>query len=156
MMVIHLNKMDYIEEKNELKDYLNLTIKERYTQIKINQSKKNKVKILTIKKDKENWQNYKATCYSLYEIGKSKSHPAYGITSSGTKVQEEKTIAVDTRYIPKKSYVAVKFNDGSLKVYRADDTGSGVIGKHIDIYKKNYNAAKQCGVQKVKLKIIKM
>jgi uncharacterized protein YabE (DUF348 family)/3D (Asp-Asp-Asp) domain-containing protein len=50
--------------------------------------------------------------------GKTKEHAQYGITYSGTTVKEGRTIAVDPKVIPMGWW----------------DKGSGVKGKHIDIY----------------------
>ncbi|MEB3102398.1 G5 domain-containing protein [Ferviditalea candida] len=62
--------------------------------------------------------------------GKSKNHPQFGITYTGTRVQEGRTIAVDPNVIPLGWWVYI---DG-IGFRRAEDIGSGVKGKWIDIY----------------------
>jgi 3D (Asp-Asp-Asp) domain-containing protein len=62
--------------------------------------------------------------------GKTESHPQYGITFSGTRVQEGRTVAVDPRVIPMGWWVYIE----GYGFRKAEDKGSGVKGKHIDIY----------------------
>ena len=59
---------------------------------------------------------------------------AYGPTYSGVMPTENNTIAVDPEVIPLGSYVWI---DGIR--YHAEDTGSAIIGKHIDVYVENHN-----------------
>lgn len=74
----------------------------------------------------------KLTAYSagVESTGKSKSHPSYGITSSGTRVTEGRTIAVDPKIIPMGWWVYIE----GIGFRRAEDTGSAVKGKKIDVY----------------------
>jgi len=62
--------------------------------------------------------------------GKDVGHPQYGITYSGTKVLEGRTIAVDPKVIPMGWWVYIE----GYGFRRAEDKGSAVKGKHIDIY----------------------
>jgi len=76
---------------------------------------------------------WKATCYA-YQLGGINGSKA-GITASGTKVKEGRTIAVDPRVIPLGSIVAV-YSSTKPKysgLYLAEDTGGAIKGKHIDI-----------------------
>lgn len=55
-------------------------------------------------------------------------------TASGADAKAGRTIAVDTSIIPFGTEVVVRYDDGSEAVYVAEDTGSAVMGKHIDVY----------------------
>jgi len=68
---------------------------------------------------------------------------AQGITASGKKVEEGKTIAVDTKVIKMGSKVLI---DGYGE-YEAQDTGSAIKGNIIDVYVADHNQALQMGVQ---------
>ncbi|MFD2671554.1 3D domain-containing protein [Marinicrinis sediminis] len=76
--------------------------------------------------------------------GKDKSHPQYGVTYTGTTVAEGRTIAVDPKVIPLGWWVYI---DG-IGLRKAEDTGSAVKGKHIDVYMESVDEAKQFGRQK--------
>jgi len=62
--------------------------------------------------------------------GKDKGDPGYGITASGTKVSEGRTISVDPDVIPLGWWVYIE----GIGFRRAEDTGSAVKGKKIDVY----------------------
>lgn len=70
-----------------------------------------------------------------------------GITASGRKATPYVSVAVDPGIIPLGSDVLVDYGDGVLNYYRADDTGSGVIGDHIDLCVEDYQTAKTLGVR---------
>jgi uncharacterized protein YabE (DUF348 family)/3D (Asp-Asp-Asp) domain-containing protein len=74
--------------------------------------------------------NITLTAYTASSAGKSSSHPQYGVTSTGTKVTEGRTIAVDPKVVPLGWWVYI---DG-VGFRRAEDVGSGVKGNKIDIY----------------------
>lgn len=78
--------------------------------------------------------------------GKTPSHPAYGITSSGSKVKEGRTIAVDPKVIPIDSTVYIE--DVGLR--RAEDTGSAIKGARIDVFIEDLEEALEFGVKKDK------
>lgn len=67
---------------------------------------------------------------------------AQGITASGKKVEEGKTIAVDTKVIKMGSKVLI---DGYGE-YEAQDTGSAIKGNIIDVYVADHNQALKMGV----------
>lgn len=73
--------------------------------------------------------------------GKTEEHPQYGITFSGTKVQEGRTVAVDPSVIPLGWWVYIE----GYGFRRAEDKGSGVKGKHIDIYFEDGDYAREFG-----------
>lgn len=80
-----------------------------------------------------------ATAYDLSfeSCGKDRSHPAYGVTSSGTKATVGRTIAVDPEVIPLGSRVKITFPekysylDG---IYIAEDTGRLIKGNRVDVF----------------------
>lgn len=74
--------------------------------------------------------------------GKEINHPAYGITASGTVVEEGRTIAVDPTVIPLGETVIIDGHE-----YIAEDTGSSIIGNRIDIYIADHQECLQMGVE---------
>ena len=78
---------------------------------------------------------------------------AEGITASGVKVHYdedgETTCAVDPSVIPLDSLLMI---DG--KYYRAEDTGSAVKGKIVDLYFESHDAASAYGSQKHEVFIV--
>ena len=82
-------------------------------------------------------------CQQCY--GKAPDHPAYGITASGRRATPYVSMAVDPSVIPLGADVLVDYGDGELQYYRADDTGSGVKGNHIDLCVGNHAEALQLG-----------
>lgn len=80
--------------------------------------------------------------------GKAPEHPAYGITASGLQATPHVSVAVDPSVIPLGSDVLVDYGDGEIHYYRADDTGAGVKGNHIDLCVSGHEEALQLGLRK--------
>jgi 3D (Asp-Asp-Asp) domain-containing protein len=101
-----------------------------------------------------NWLSFKATYYDANEpsTGKHPGDPGYGITASGRPVEDGVTIAVDPDVIPLGSWVEVMFPDGRVEKRRADDTGSAIKGRHVDIYVPL--ASRGYGVDQVKIRML--
>lgn len=70
---------------------------------------------------------------------------ADGITASGVRAVPGVTVAVDPAVIPLGADVLVDYGDGEICYYRADDTGSGVVGNHIDLCVADHQTAVQLG-----------
>ncbi|MCX7923937.1 MAG: 3D domain-containing protein [Clostridia bacterium] len=107
------------------------------------------------------FDDFIATSYDLsYEsCGKYPSHPAYGITFSGKKAVKGRTIAVDPDVIPLGSKVYIKFPEKYShldKWYIAEDTGSKVKGKILDVFfgESAFYEMEKFGSQKVKVRVV--
>ncbi|MGE5593877.1 MAG: 3D domain-containing protein [Betaproteobacteria bacterium] len=83
--------------------------------------------------------------------GKTRGHPAFGITSSGVPATPERTIAVDPDVIPIGTWVYI---DG-LGIFRAEDTGSAIKGNRIDIFMPTHEEALNFGVQELDVFLVK-
>lgn len=70
-----------------------------------------------------------------------------GITASGRRVTPYVSVAVDPSIVPLGSDVLVDYGDGEIHYYRADDTGGGVKGKHLDLAVESHSEALQLGVK---------
>ncbi|CAM4485509.1 ubiquitin-like domain-containing protein [Paenibacillus tarimensis] len=83
-------------------------------------------------KSKKVLKNVTLTAYSagVASTGKSENHPQYGITASGARVKEGRTIAVDPKVIPIGWWVYIE----GIGFRRAEDTGSAIKGNKIDVY----------------------
>jgi 3D (Asp-Asp-Asp) domain-containing protein len=104
---------------------------------------------------------FTATAYDLsYECcGKYPSDPAFGITFSGAKATRGRTIAVDPQVIPINSSVYIQFPSPYTRLngwYVAEDTGSRVKGKIIDIFfgRSAFAEARKFGRRTVSVRII--
>ena len=88
------------------------------------------------------WTSLRCRIYHYCECdrccGKHEGDPAYGITATGTRVTEGRTVAVDPEVIPLGSEVLINGHS-----YRAEDTG--VHGDAIDIYVPDHEQAVQMG-----------
>lgn len=80
----------------------------------------------------ETLTGFELTAYTAHyaSTGKHEGDPDYGVTASGTKVMEGRTIAVDPSVIPMGWWVYI---DG-LGYRKAEDTGGAIKGKKIDVY----------------------
>ena len=65
-----------------------------------------------------------------------------GITASGTRAREGKTISVDPSVIPLGTVVVIDGHE-----YTAEDTGFGIKGNHIDMFVESHEKALQLGVR---------
>lgn len=86
--------------------------------------------------------------------GKAESDPWYGITATGTKATEGRTIAVDPKVIPYGSQVLIRYADGTEHVYTAEDCGGAIKNNRIDVYMADHQAALVEGVKMAEVFII--
>lgn len=94
------------------------------------------------------------TAYTLAECGKSPDHPKYGITASGEKVQQWKTVA-STPDLPFGTVIYIDaFKDmPNGGVFEVQDRGGAVKG--IDVYVEDVLVANQLGKQTLEVVILK-
>lgn len=76
--------------------------------------------------------------------GKDKGDDGYGITATGTKVSEGRTISVDPDVIPLGWWVYIE----GIGFRRAEDTGSAIKGKKIDVYFESESYANKFGTKR--------
>lgn len=79
--------------------------------------------------------------------GKSPDHPAYGITASCRRATPGVSVGVDPDMIPLGADVLVDYGDGEIHYYRADDTGPGISGNHLDLCVGSHQEALELGVR---------
>ena len=96
--------------------------------------------------DKKDLGRFKVTayCHCVKCCGKSD-----GITATGAKVKEGRTIAVDPDVIPLGSKIEL---DGHT--YIAEDVGGAIKGNKIDLYFNTHNEALKWGVQYKYIKLL--
>ena len=89
--------------------------------------------------------NVKLTAYHAgpESTGKTEGDSWYGVTYTGTRATEGRTIAVDPEVIPLGWWVYIE----GIGFRRAEDIGSAVKGKKIDIYFESAEHAKKFGVK---------
>lgn len=94
-------------------------------------------------------ENATVTHYCICEkcCGKTPDDPAYGITASGREAVPYYSVAVDPFFIELGSTLYMDFGDGVLIECRADDTGIGVNGAHIDYCVSDHQEALELGVK---------
>jgi len=83
-----------------------------------------------------------ATAYYAGSCGKAPSHPAYGITATGT-IARVGAIAVDPKVIPYGTQMYIVTPDGTI-VYgfaTAEDCGGSIKGNKVDLY---FDTAREC------------
>jgi len=95
----------------------------------------------------------RATAYTAgpESTGKLPGDPAYGVTASGTTVEEGHTIAVDPQRIPLGSQVFIP----GRGLYVAEDTGRAIVGARVDIYMDDLADALAFGVRRLPLEIVR-
>lgn len=69
------------------------------------------------------------------------------LTASGIRPTPYVSVAVDPAVIPLGADVLADYGDGEIHYYRADDTGYGVTGNHIDLCVPSHEEAQALGVR---------
>lgn len=157
-VIIYISALFHIKTITETKINKNLEISEKLrnsiiieTEAEEISSNSEKATTIEIKEPElTSLGSFTVTAYCCCKdcCGKEPTHPAYGITKSGTKATEGKTIAVDPTVIPLGT--TVYLND---KSYIAEDTGSAIKGKKIDLFINDHQRAKVFGVQEMEVKL---
>lgn len=95
---------------------------------------------------------YTLTAYTAgpESTGKRPGDPGYGITASGARVQEGVTVACPPS-LPLGTVVEIE----GLGKRICHDRGGAIKGKKLDVYMESLTEARQFGVQKRKVKILK-
>ncbi|MCM3635899.1 MULTISPECIES: ubiquitin-like domain-containing protein [Paenibacillus] len=91
-------------------------------------------------------KNVTLTAYTAgpESTGKDVGDKGYGITASGSKVEEGRTIAVDTSVIPMGWWVYIE----GVGLRRAEDKGGAIKGNKIDVYFDDVDVATKFGKKK--------
>ena len=157
-------------EQSKMKDDLNeIEVKIQESEDRLRQRFDREIKgieeqIKRIKQAKQIKEKYKnnyiysfegvVTAYTAgYEsTQKRKGHPLYGVTASGAKAKQGRTIAMDKRF-PFGTLVKI---EGFDEVFRVEDRGFKIKGNKVDIYFENVEDAIKFGKQKRKIYIIKL
>lgn len=85
---------------------------------------------------------------------KSPDDPAYGITATGTKATQGRTIAVDPRVIPYGTVLYFEGPDGLIGGYVAEDCGGAIKGNRLDLYFDSHEEAIEWGIKEKDIYII--
>jgi 3D (Asp-Asp-Asp) domain-containing protein len=156
----------YQHEQTELKEDLKeIEAKINESEVRLRQRYDEEIKgieeqIKRIKQMKDKYKNNYIYSFdgvvTAYTAGyestqKRKGHPLYGVTASGTKAKQGRTIAMD-KSIPFGTLVKIEGFDG---VFRVEDRGGKIKGKKVDVYFENVEDAVKFGKQKRKIYIIK-
>ncbi|OME55477.1 hypothetical protein BSK59_13445 [Paenibacillus odorifer] len=108
------------------------------------------------KQEEEKWIVFtKVTAYTngCESTGKTKGDKEYGITSSGKRTKEGRTIAADTKLFP---YGTILYIEG-VGERVVEDTGGAIKGYKLDVFFEDLDEARDFGRKKnVKVKVIKM
>lgn len=83
---------------------------------------------------------------------KRKGHPLYGVTASGTKAKQGRTIAMD-KSIPFGTLVKI---EGFDEMFVVEDRGGDIKGNKVDVYFDSIEDAIKFGKQKRKIYVIKL
>ena len=97
---------------------------------------------------------YKASAYCSCKkcCGKYPWDKGYGITASGKKAKWG-TVAVDTKVIKLGSKLRIDYFPDTI--FRAEDIGSSIKGKRIDVWFPRHKDALQFGVQKILVQVVR-
>jgi 3D (Asp-Asp-Asp) domain-containing protein len=95
---------------------------------------------------------FEVTAYTagVESTGKSPSHPSYGLTASGTKVKEGRTIACPPSYP-----FGTKMKIDTVGFRVCEDRGGAIKTGHLDLYVESLNEAIEFGRQTLLVEILK-
>lgn len=95
--------------------------------------------------------NISAYTAGVESTGKTSNHPAYGLTASGTKVKEGRTIACPPSY-PFGTQIYIPYFDNT---FTCEDRGGAIKEGKLDIYMKDLSDAIKFGRRELEVHIIK-
>lgn len=151
-------------EQSKMKDDLNeIEVKIRESEDRLRQRFDREIKGIEeqIKQMKDKYKNNYVYSFdgviTAYTAGyestqKRKGHPLYGVTASGTKAKQGRTIAMD-KSIPFGTLVRI---EGFNEIFRVEDRGFKIKGNRVDVYFEDVDDAIKFGKQKRKIFIIKL
>lgn len=96
-------------------------------------------------------KKYTVTAYCACESCCGKTD---GITATGTRATEGRTIAVDPKKIPYGSTVLIYYKNELVGIYIAEDCGGAIKGNRIDIYYDSHKEALKWGRKKCKVYVL--
>lgn len=146
-IVVQENKVQKLVLKQKNKTQKN-TIKTE------NKKSKNKKIVKKSKRKKKKNKNKKYRSMGTYRItaycacGHCSS--GTGITASGTRATEGRTIAADTSILPMGTKVKINGHE-----YTVEDRGGAVNGRHIDVYYNSHSEALDWGVRYVEVFVLR-
>lgn len=94
---------------------------------------------------------YKVTAYCPCKKCCGKSD---GITATGTKAMEGRTVAVDPDVIPYGSTLLIYYDYELVGIYIAEDCGGAIKGKKVDLYFDSHDAALDWGVKECEVYVL--
>lgn len=97
------------------------------------------------------WFIVTAYCACEKCCGKTPDDPWYGITATGTRATEGRTVAVDPRVIPLGGTIYFEGPNGLVGGYIAEDTGGAIKGNRIDLYFDSHEDALEWGVRELEV-----
>lgn len=77
-----------------------------------------------------------------------------GITATGTVATPGRTLAVDPSVIPYGSKVVLKYEDGTIDDYIAEDRGGAINGKKVDVFMGQHRAAVHAGIRRAEVFLV--
>ena len=77
-----------------------------------------------------------------------------GITATGTVATPGRTLAVDPSVIPFGSKVVLKYEDGTVDDYIAEDRGGAINGKKVDVFMGQHRAAVYAGIRRAEVFLV--
>lgn len=128
---------------------------ERQIHVALAKAKFNKTQDEVQDTNEENWMHFTLTAYTNgpESTGKNPGDKGYGITASGKRTKEGRTIAADPKVLPLGTRVYI---DG-IGERIVEDTGSAIKKNKIDVYIEDLQEALEFGVKRnVKVKILEI
>lgn len=115
-------------------------------------TRQGKVATKSTSSSNSNWQTFNVTFYTNHQqsTGKSYGDEGYGVTASGTQTTVGRTIACPRQYP-----FGTKIELEGLGARVCEDTGSAIVGNHLDVYVQSESEAMRLGRKQLKGRIVK-